>query len=99
RGRGTGPSPQCLNRGRRILGTIDRRSGDKAVDTGLGGLLDVVGVDAAVDLDQDRQLARVDHLAYRADLAQHLGNEVLATETGLDRHDQKGVEVLEDVQV
>ena len=72
-----------LDRDGRILGAIDRGSGDEAVDTGLGSLLDGVGVDAAVDLDQDCQLAGVDHFAYRPHFAQHLGNELLAAETGL----------------
>ena len=34
-----------------------------------------------------------------AHLAQHFGDEVLAAETGLDRHHQERVEVLEDLQV
>ena len=34
-----------------------------------------------------------------ADLAQHLGDETLAAEAGLDRHDEQGVEVRQDFQV
>ena len=39
---------------RRVVGAVDGRAGDEHVGAGLGGLLDGVGVDAAVDLDEQR---------------------------------------------
>ena len=41
----------------------------------------------------------VDQLAGRAHLGQHLGQELLAAEAGLDGHDEQGVEVGQDVEI
>ena len=48
---------------RRVVGAVDGRPGDEHVGPGLGGLLDGVGVDAAVDLDEQGEVAGVDQLA------------------------------------
>src|SRR5664279_5150931 len=63
--------------------------------TGLGRLLDGVGVDAAVHLDDDRQVPGVHQRPGPADLVHHVRHECLAAEPGLDRHHQQGVVVLE----
>src|SRR5690606_24738873 len=70
-----------------VVGVVHRRARHEAVHPRLGRLLDRVGVDAAVDLHQQLQVAGVDQVARPAHLFQHVRDERLTTETGLDRHD------------
>jgi len=51
----------------------------------------------AVDLDEGRKAAVVDHSAQVADLLAGVGDEFLAAEAGVDAHDEDGVDVLEDI--
>ena len=82
-----------------ILGAVDGRAGDEDVRAGLGGRLDGVGRDPAVDLDEQPQMPGRDVLAGQPHLGQHLGHELLAAEARLDGHHQQGVELAQHVQV
>src|SRR5690348_16632121 len=65
---------------------IHRRAGDQQVRAGLYDQGGGAFVDAAVDLDINVQVARVDHLAQASDFRQGFGNELLPAEAGVDRH-------------
>ena len=84
---------------RRVVRAVDRRAGHEAVHAGLGGGLDGVVVDPAVDLDQQREVPGVHQPAGGAHLVQHLGHEPLAAEPGLHAHHQQRVVVPQGLQV
>ena len=90
---------QCLDCGAGVGSTVDRRARHKAVHTGCRSLFDRVGVDAAVDLDQDRQLTGIHQLPHGGNLGEHLGYETLPPESRFHRHHQQSVEVAQDLQV
>ena len=58
---------------------------------------DGVGPDAAVDLDRDVPARLLDPSPDLLDHRQLLGHELLAAETGMDRHDQDHVDMVEVV--
>ena len=74
-----------------------RGTGDEVVSTGLGRALDSRAGNSAIDLDRYLQPRGVDRGASALDLRDHLLNEGLAAETGLNRHDENHVELVEDV--
>ena len=50
-------------------------------------------VDAAVHLQFDVALRLVDHLPHPANLAERVGDELLAAEAGVDRHHQNQIDI------
>jgi len=80
----------------------DRRARHEHVHARLRDLLDVGHADAAVNLERDVVARLVNHLARLARLVEGGGNELLAAEAGVDRHQQDDVDlvhhVLADVQ-
>src|SRR5262245_35317521 len=82
-------------RGQGIVGAEDARTGHEDVNARVECDLRVVDLDTAVDLDLDRQLARVDLRACGACLVEHLGNERLAAETRVHTHHEQEVDVTE----
>src|SRR4029077_16719081 len=88
-----------FHRGGGILRAGAGQTRDEAIHPGQGRLFDRVFVDAAVDLDHDGQLTGVDQPAHYADLRQHLRDELLATETGFNGHDQHRVELAQNLEV
>ena len=56
---GRARGPQRLDRAGGFVGAVDRRAGDEHIGAGLGGGLDRVEVDAAVDLDEQPQVPGV----------------------------------------
>src|SRR5690606_31140017 len=97
--RGGRLGPQRLDGLGGVLRSVDGRTRHEAVDSGLGSLLDGVGVDAPVDLHEEVQVAGVHQVAGFLDLAEHVGDELLPAEVRLDRHHQQGVVVLEHLDV
>src|SRR6185369_12151043 len=66
--------------------------GPSACDLG-----DVVHLHAAVDFEQDVAAALDDAAARLGQLGQRLGNEPLAAEAGVNRHDENEVQLVHDV--
>src|ERR1700704_2735984 len=60
----------------------------EGVGARFGCLRDIVDFDAAIDFQMNIAAAGIDALTYRGDFLQGFGNERLAAETGIDRHDQ-----------
>ncbi len=58
---------------------------------------EVAGVDAAVDLDRDREPPRPDRLAEPPDLVEARGEERLPGEAGVDRHHEHEVDLGQDL--
>ncbi len=71
----------------------DGRAGDEHVGAGGDDLRRGLGRHAAVDLQVDRAVA--DQLAHARDLGQHGGDEALAAEAGVHRHDADEVDAVE----
>ena len=79
--------------GRAIL--EHRGAGDESVGAGARRLGRDLRRDAAVDLDIDRAAAR--HGAQVAHLVEGVGNEFLAAEAGIDRHDEDEIDDVDHV--
>src|SRR5690606_42160941 len=74
-----------------------RRSSDLRVGPRLRRHLDGLRRDAAVDRDAQLEVPGGDVPAGDAHLLEHLGNEALTAETGLNRHNQQHIEARQDV--
>src|SRR5688500_7271355 len=66
----------------------DRRTGDEGVGARCRYFRDVFGLHPAIDLQPDRLAAAVDAFAHAAQLVQRRGDERLAAEARIDRHQQ-----------
>src|SRR6266571_243382 len=78
-----------------ILRAENRRAGDEGVGAGARRLGDVVGLDAAVDLEPDLPAERIDAPPNLRDLGKHRAQELLAAEPRVHRHQEHDVELLE----
>ena len=72
-------------------------TGDEGVDPGLGDFTDVGRTNAAIDLQANIAAGRLDDLADMARLVQHVGDELLPAETGVDAHDQDQVDQIHQI--
>ncbi len=81
-----------------VVGLLeDRRAGDEDVDAAARSLGDVVGLDAAIDLDVDVVAVAIDFHSERGGFLEHLGDEGLAAEARVHRHEEHLVDVGEHV--
>src|SRR5438132_6835193 len=94
-----GGGTERLDRRGGISRAIHGRSGDEDVRAGLSGALDGRARDPAVDLDGDFRSAALNGSARAADLRQGYVEESLATEAGLDGHDEQHAELGEHGEV
>src|SRR5215469_11615082 len=88
-GNSSEPLGRVADRGDRpaIVGCMKhRRAGDDRIRPGLDHLPGIVTAQAAIDLNDHVEAAFVAEAAQCRDLWQHLGEELLATETGIDGH-------------
>src|SRR5690606_20047798 len=76
-----------------ICRTEDRGTGDEYVSPGARDVADVVDLDAAVDLEPDRQPRAVDDLANGCRLAERRLDEGLAAEARIHGHQQNEIEL------
>ena len=74
----------------------DGTSSNEHINTGLADLLDVVNLDAAIDLETAVDASVIDHLASLAGLLKSGGDEGLSTETGVDAHEEDDVELVQN---
>ena len=75
----------------------DGGASDEHVDARLGDLLDVVGLDAAVDLQRDVEAALGDQCPRLARLVERRRDERLAAEARVDRHEQDDVDLVHHI--
>ena len=92
-----GAGADCGDGGLVVLGAEDRRAGDDRGGAGRGRQCRCFLVLAAIDLDHRIEAALGAHLADAPDLGQHLGQEGLAAESGIDRHHQDDVAEMQDI--
>ena len=90
--------PDRPSRPGRVVGLEHRAPGDEDVDTRIRGEPDRARRDPAVDLDLDRQPARVDLGPQATHLVEHLGDERLAAPTGVHTHHEHQVDLVEEGQ-
>ena len=76
------------------IGAEDRGSRDEYVCAGFQRKVDIVELDAAVDLDVCGQALLSDKCAGFSHFVKGLGHHFLAAEAGLDGHDQKHVNLV-----
>src|SRR2546421_594648 len=72
-------------------------AGDEGVGTGRRDALDVLGLDAAVDLEPDVPARGVDEFARALHLLQRRVNEALAAKARVDAHDEHEIDLVENV--
>src|SRR3979411_1644237 len=72
-------------------------AGDEGVGTGRSDALDVLDLDAAVDLEPDIPARGVNELARALHLLQRRVNEALAAKAGIDAHDEHQIDLVENV--
>src|SRR4249919_2722252 len=87
--------PHRGDHGAVVGGAEDRAAGDEGVAAGIGRGANVVGLDAAVDLEPDVAPARLDAPAHLLDLLQRRRDEALAAEAGVDAHDEDEVDLVD----
>ncbi len=84
-----------------LAGAIDGRAGDEGVDAGAGDFGDVGSVHATIDFEADAPAALlfvgIELGAGLPGLGQRARDELLATEAGVDAHQQDDVELVHDV--
>src|SRR5262245_31905911 len=82
----------------RAAGAEDGRPGDRDRHAGIRERTSVLETDAAVDLDLDAlEPAPHELRAQPRDLADHARNEKLPAEAGIDRHEERDVDVGQDL--
>src|SRR5947207_2283991 len=86
-----------LDGGSVVLRAENRGACDEGIGAGPRDLGDVLGLDAAVDLEPDLLAELVDALAHLGDFRQHRADELLPAEARVDRHEQHQVELLQRV--
>ena len=89
---------QPAHHGVGVVGSVDGRPSHEGVGARSRATLDGVDGDAAVQLDGDVLADGVDELTGAGDLGQHRFDELLPAETGLHRHQEHVVELLQDIR-
>jgi phosphoribosylaminoimidazole-succinocarboxamide synthase len=79
-----------------IVSPKDRRTGHQGIGTSGNDLSSIVGLDPAINFQADVAAGFVDDLAGLAQLVERGGDELLAAETGVDRHDEHQVDLVDD---
>ncbi len=72
-------------------------AGYQYVGAGSENLARVFERNASIDLNERPETAIVDHALQVTDFLEGVGDKFLATESGIDAHDQNSVEILQNI--
>src|SRR5688572_22342055 len=74
---------------------VNRRAGDESISACTCNLRDVIHFYAAINLKKNLPTTFVYTLAYGPEFCQRFGDKLLAAETGIHRHDQHQVQLIQ----